>query len=103
MLFNGFKPLFAALTPEDVNRFAFEIIQTLQGEGGTVNSLLGHTASLTTTLADRDEVIGRIIDNLNAVLGTVDERDEQLDTAASSSCSGSSPGWPPTARRSAPR
>ena len=45
----------------------------LQGEGGTVNSLLAHTASLTKTLADRDAVIGRAIDNLNAVLGTVDD------------------------------
>jgi phospholipid/cholesterol/gamma-HCH transport system substrate-binding protein len=78
VLFNGFKPLFAALNPKDVNAFAFEIIKTLQGEGGNVNSLLAHTASLTTTLADRDRVIGRVIDNLNAVLGTVDERDGEL-------------------------
>ena len=80
VLFNGFKPLFAALNPEDVNAFAMEIIKTLQGEAGTVNSLLSHTASLTTTLADRDEVIGRTIDNLNAVLETVDDRDRQLST-----------------------
>ncbi len=80
VLFNGFKPLFAALNPEDVNSFAMEVIKTLQGEAGNVNSLLGHTASLTSTLADRDEVIGRTIDNLNAVLGTVDERDQQLST-----------------------
>jgi phospholipid/cholesterol/gamma-HCH transport system substrate-binding protein len=80
VLFNGFKPLFAALNPEDVNAFAMEIIKTLQGEGGNINSLLGHTASLTSTLADRDEVIGRTVDNLNQVLGTVDERDKQLDT-----------------------
>jgi phospholipid/cholesterol/gamma-HCH transport system substrate-binding protein len=80
VLFNGFKPLFAALNPDDVNAFAMEIIKTLQGEGGNINSLLGHTASLTSTLADRDEVIGRTVDNLNQVLGTVDERDEQLDT-----------------------
>lgn len=78
VLFNGFKPLFQALNPEDVNRLAFEIIQTLQGEGGTVNSLLAHTASLTNTLADRDAVIGRTIDNLNTVLGTLHERDRQL-------------------------
>jgi len=32
---------------------AFEIVQTLQGEAGNINSLLSHTASLTTTLADR--------------------------------------------------
>ncbi|HEU4999785.1 MAG TPA: MCE family protein, partial [Lapillicoccus sp.] len=80
VLFNGFKPLFAALNPEDVNAFAMEIIKTLQGEAGNVNSLLSHTASLTSTLADRDAVIGRTIDNLNAVLGTVDQRDRQLST-----------------------
>ena len=80
VLFNGFKPLFAALNPDDVNAFAMEIIKTLQGEAGDVGSLLGHTASLTSTLADRDAVIGRTIDNLNSVLGTVDERDQQLST-----------------------
>ena len=78
VLFNGFKPLFAALNPTDVNAFAFEIIKTLQGEGGNVDSLLAHTASLTTTLADRDAVIGRTITNLNTVLGTVDARDARL-------------------------
>lgn len=79
VLFNGFKPLFAALNPADVNRFAFEIIQVLQGEGGTIEHLLASTASLTSELADRDEVIGRTIDNLNEVLGTVAERSDQLD------------------------
>ncbi|MEU2111127.1 MCE family protein [Streptomyces sp. NPDC019507] len=73
-LLNGFKPLFAALSPEDVNQLATKIIRTLQGEGGTVNSLLAHTASLTSTLADRDELIGSVIDNLNTVLATLDER-----------------------------
>lgn len=73
-LLNGFKPLFAALSPQDVNQLATEIIRTLQGEGGTVNSLLAHTASLTTTLADRDELIGSVIDNLNTVLDTLDRR-----------------------------
>ncbi|MFI1398040.1 MCE family protein [Streptomyces sp. NPDC020681] len=73
-LLNGFKPLFAALSPEDMNQLATEIIKTLQGEGGTVNSLLAHTASLTTTLADRDKLIGSVIDNLNTVLSTLDKR-----------------------------
>ncbi|MEO3748062.1 MCE family protein [Plantactinospora sp. B5E13] len=78
-LFNGFRPLFTALNPEDVNNLAYEIIQVLQGEGGTVSSLLTHTASLTTTLADRDAVIGRVVTNLNAVLATLDSRDAELD------------------------
>lgn len=80
VLFNGFKPLFAALNPEDVNSFAMEIIKTLQGEAGNVESLFADTASLTSALADRDKVIGRTIDNLNAVLETVDDRDRALST-----------------------
>ena len=84
VLFNGFKPLFTALDPEQVNQLSFEIIQVLQGQGGTVRSLLAHTASLTNTLADRDEVIGQVIDNLNAVLATVNERDGQLSELISS-------------------
>lgn len=80
VLFNGFKPLFAALQPGDVNELSGEIIQVLQGEGGSINQLLAHTASLTSTLADRDAVIGQTITNLNAVLGTVEQRDGQLGT-----------------------
>ena len=78
VLFNGFKPLFAALSPKDVNDLSAEIISVLQGEGGNINSLLTRTASLTSTLADRDQVIGRTITNLNAVLGTVDAHDKAL-------------------------
>jgi phospholipid/cholesterol/gamma-HCH transport system substrate-binding protein len=79
VLFNGFKPLFQALNPHDVNRLAFEIVQTLQGQGGTLNELLIRTASVTNTIADRDAVIGDVISNLNTVLATVDQRDAQLD------------------------
>ncbi|MGC9667780.1 MCE family protein [Planosporangium sp. 12N6] len=83
VLFNGFRPLFTALTPNDVNTLAYEIIQVLQGEGGTMASLLQHTASLTNTLADRDAVIGRVITNLNAVLATLADRDRNLDQTIS--------------------
>ena len=79
VLFNGFRPLFQALDPASVNSVAFEITQTLQGEGGTVDTLLARTASLTNTLADKDAVIGRVIDNLTTVLSTVDQRDDQLN------------------------
>jgi phospholipid/cholesterol/gamma-HCH transport system substrate-binding protein len=77
-LFNGFQPLFQALDPEDVNQLANEVVQVLQGESTTVESLLAHTASLTTTLAAKDQVIGQVIDNLNAVLATVNARGDKL-------------------------
>ena len=77
-LFNGFQPLFQALRPEEVNKLAGELIQVLQGEGGTIDSVLAHTASLTTTVAGKDEVIGQVIDNLNTVLTTVNDRTGEL-------------------------
>ncbi|GAA2862113.1 MCE family protein [Pseudonocardia halophobica] len=80
VLLNGFKPLFQGLQPDQVNSLATDLIGTLQGQSGTVDSLLRHTASLTSTLADRDEVIGRTVQNLNTVLGAVDTRDSQLST-----------------------
>jgi phospholipid/cholesterol/gamma-HCH transport system substrate-binding protein len=78
VLFNGFKPLFQALNPEDVNKLSYEIIQVFQGEGGTITSLLSHTASVTTAIAGKDKVIGQVIDNLNTVLATVNGRGPQL-------------------------
>jgi phospholipid/cholesterol/gamma-HCH transport system substrate-binding protein len=78
VLFNGFKPLFTALTPADVNQFAFEVIKVLQGEGGTIESLLAKTASLTTTLADADEVIGSLITNLTSTLQIVSQRQQNF-------------------------
>jgi phospholipid/cholesterol/gamma-HCH transport system substrate-binding protein len=77
-LFNGFQPLFQALQPDEVNKLAGELIQVLQGEGGTIDSVLSHTASLAGTIAGKDKVIGQVIDNLNAVLTTVNERTTEV-------------------------
>ncbi|UMO99344.1 MCE family protein [Amycolatopsis sp. EV170708-02-1] len=78
-LFNGFKPLFQALSPSDVNQLSFEIVQVLQGEGSTIDSLIEHTASLTNTLAGKDQVIGQVIGNLNTVLDTLNSQGDQFD------------------------
>jgi len=79
VLFNGFKPLFQALSPADINQLSYEIVQVFQGEGGTLESLLSHTASVTSTLADRDQVISALVDNLSEVLDHVADRDQQLN------------------------
>jgi phospholipid/cholesterol/gamma-HCH transport system substrate-binding protein len=80
VLFHGFKPLFAALSPADINKLSAEVISVFQGEGGNFNALLQNTASITNTLADRDQVIGSLIDNLNSVLKTLAGRDKQLSS-----------------------
>jgi phospholipid/cholesterol/gamma-HCH transport system substrate-binding protein len=80
VLFDGFKPLFQALTPDQVNELSMNLVQVLQGEGGTVRGLLEHTASLTTALADRDQLIGQVVTNLSETLDTVNKRHKQLSS-----------------------
>jgi len=74
----GFRPLFRALSPDQVNSLSAELIQAFQGQGGTINSLLAQTAAFTTTLADRDTLIGEVITNLNVVLGSLGGQSDQL-------------------------
>ena len=39
VLFNGFKPLFEALSPDDVNQLSYELVQVFQGEGASKSGL----------------------------------------------------------------
>lgn len=83
LLLSGFKPVFQALNPSDINKLAFEIVQTLQGESGNVESLLGSVSSLTQTLAGRDKLIGDTIVNLSKTLDIIGSRDAELHTTIS--------------------
>ncbi|MFS3129379.1 MCE family protein [Nocardioides sp. Bht2] len=83
VLFNGFQPLLEFLDAEQVNNLSAQVIAVFQGEGTTVEGLLSSTASLSSTLAGRDEVIGQLIASLTEVLDTVDTRSEDLSTTVS--------------------
>lgn len=77
-LVGGFRPLFRALEPDQVNALSGELLRAFQGQGGTISSVLTQTSALTTTLAQRDQLIGEVIKNLNTVLGTFAEHDDQF-------------------------
>ncbi|WP_101952525.1 virulence factor Mce family protein [Mycobacterium sp. 3519A] len=80
-LIGGFRPLFRALDPEQVNALSGQLIAALQGQGGTINSFLSQTAALTSTLADRDQLIGETIVSLNTVLGSLGDQSDQFGKA----------------------
>ena len=78
-LIGGFRPVFRALDPDKVNNIAQSIVTIFQGQGGTINDILDQTASLTSTLAERDQAIGEVITNLNTVLDTTVKHQKQFD------------------------
>jgi phospholipid/cholesterol/gamma-HCH transport system substrate-binding protein len=77
-LIGGFRPLFRALDPNQVNALSGQLISAFQGQGATIGSFLTQTAALTTTLADRDQLIGEVIVNLNTVLGSLGDQSDQF-------------------------
>jgi phospholipid/cholesterol/gamma-HCH transport system substrate-binding protein len=83
-LIGGFRPLFRALDPDQVNALSGQLLSALQGQGATVGSFLAQTAALTNTLADRDELIGQVITNLNSVLGSLGDQKEEFGAAVDS-------------------
>lgn len=80
-LIGGFRPLFRALDPDQVNALSTQLIQAFQGQGDTIVSLLTQTAALTNTLADRDQLIGQVITHLDTVLGSFADNNKQFDKA----------------------
>jgi phospholipid/cholesterol/gamma-HCH transport system substrate-binding protein len=77
-LIGGFRPLFRALNPEQINQLSGQLISALQGQGATISSFLSQTAALTNTLADRDQLVGDVIVNLNTVLGSLAGQSDQF-------------------------
>src|ERR1700730_11108635 len=77
-LIGGFRPLFRALDPDQVNALSGQLLRVFQGQGATISSVLAQTSALTTTLANRDKLIGDVISNLNVVLHTFGTRDKQF-------------------------
>lgn len=80
----GFKPLFRALDTDQVNALSGQLISALQGQGATIGSFLEQAAAVTDTLADRDMLIGQVVDNLNVVLGSLGGQTDRLDLAVTS-------------------
>jgi len=78
-LLGGLKPVFKGLDGKKINEVSNAIIELLQGQGGALSQMLSSTGAFTQDLAARDQLIGDLINDLNSVLGTVDEKGAQFD------------------------
>jgi phospholipid/cholesterol/gamma-HCH transport system substrate-binding protein len=83
-LIGGFRPLFRALDPDQTNELTGQLIQAFEGQGDTIGSFFTQAAALTNKLADRDQLIGQVIVNLNSVLGALGDQSTQFAKAVDS-------------------
>ena len=80
-LLGGLRPVVKGLDGSKVNELSGAIIELLQGQGGALSSMLASTSAFSQNLAARDQLIGEVIENLNVVLATVDEKGADFDAS----------------------
>ena len=80
-LLGGLRPVFKGLDADKVNTVSSGIIQLLQGQGGALSNVLADTSAFSSTLSQRDQLIGDAITNLNSVLATVDQKSAQFSAS----------------------
>ena len=73
LLLGGLKPVVQGLNARDVNALTSALLQVFQGQGGTLESLFAHTTSFSNALADNDQTVQQLIDNLNTVVAYIDK------------------------------
>ena len=73
LLLGGLKPVVQGLNAQDVNALTSALLQVFQGQGGTLESLFAHTTSFSNALADNDQTVQQLIDNLNTVVAYIDK------------------------------
>ena len=81
VLLGGLKPVIQGLNPEDVNGLTTSLIQILQGQGGTLDSLFSRTSSFSNSLADNNQVIEELIVDLRTVLDTLAKDGDEFSGA----------------------
>jgi phospholipid/cholesterol/gamma-HCH transport system substrate-binding protein len=81
LLLGGLKPVIQGLNPQDVNALSASLIQVLQGQGGTLDSLFSKTSSFTNSLADNNQVIEQLIEDLKNTLDTLSKDGDEFSGA----------------------
>jgi phospholipid/cholesterol/gamma-HCH transport system substrate-binding protein len=81
LLLGGLKPVIQGLNPQDVNALSASLIQILQGQGGTLDSLFSKTSSFTNSLADNNQVIEQLIEDLKSTLDTLSKDGDDFSGA----------------------
>jgi phospholipid/cholesterol/gamma-HCH transport system substrate-binding protein len=81
LLLGGLKPVIQGLNPKDVNALSASLIQILQGQGGTLDSIFSKTSSFTNALADNNQVIEQLIEDLKSTLDTLSKDGDEFSGA----------------------
>ncbi len=67
VVFNNLRPLIQSTNPEDINTVARAVLAVFKGREGDLEGILGNVGELASTLADKDQRLARLVENLDSV------------------------------------
>ena len=85
VLLNGFEPLFSVLDPNQIDNITTSIIRALQGDNGSITTLVAQTSDLAESFAGPDQILGDIIGNLDGIVRAFAEQRGAVDTVITQS------------------
>ena len=84
VLLNGFEPLFSVLDPAKVDEITGTIVTALQGDAGSITTLVAETTRLAESLAEPDKILGDIIVDLDGVIADMATQSQDIDSVIGS-------------------
>ncbi len=84
LLLAGFQPVFETLSAEEVNALSAGLVRAFQGDEVSLSYTIAEVGKLANDMANRDEVIGAIVDDLSGVLRDLARQGAQVGTLVDS-------------------
>lgn len=78
-MFNGLRPVFKTLDPDQLNLFMQNLLAVVEGRGPDLGSMVDQIREVTTFTENRSEVIGLIISNLGGVAREIEYKSPKLN------------------------
>ncbi|MGE2727606.1 MlaD family protein [Mycolicibacterium pulveris] len=83
-LLNGFEPLFALLSPEQVDNLTTAIVRSLQGDTGAIATMISETTRLAESYSGTDAILDGVLPHLNQVVASLADHGTALQDTITS-------------------
>lgn len=81
VVFNNLRPLIQSTNPEEINTVARAVVEVFDGREGDLAGILGNVGELTSTLAERDQRLARLVENLDEVTSVLNSQEGNIRTS----------------------
>ncbi|MDP9067326.1 MAG: MCE family protein [Actinomycetota bacterium] len=81
VVFNNLRPLIQSTNPEEINTVSRAILKVFKGREGDLAGILGNVGELTKTLADRDQRLARLVEDLDELTAVLNGQERNLRTS----------------------